>query len=189
MHDSVMRWGQSLIDCGLLPDPCNYVIEVGSYNVNGSLRPIIESATKARYVGVDIREGPGVDFVLPASRLWKLVNRDGVPDLIVCTEMLEHAADWQHDLYVMCDVLRLGGGLILTTRSPGFPKHDYPADYWRFTRIQLHHYLRDMGMLPIRSEDDIATHPGVLMYYDKDLPTRPIELNTFSEVGWPLRVK
>ena len=43
------------------------IIDIGSYNVNGSFRPILESWKPAEYVGVDIAEGPGVDVVCTAE--------------------------------------------------------------------------------------------------------------------------
>jgi hypothetical protein len=48
------------------------VLEMGSYNVNGSVRDMF--ALAGRYVGVDLVEGPGVDLVgfghARRSRTW-----------------------------------------------------------------------------------------------------------------------
>ena len=85
----------------------------------------------ASYFGVDIRPGKGVDEVLDVARLRERFGPE-VFDLVTSTEMLEHCHDWQDALYQMLSVLRPGGLLLLTTRSPGFPLHDHPADHWRF---------------------------------------------------------
>lgn len=45
------------------------VIEVGSYDVNGSLPYIAELLGPAAYIGVDVVKGPGVDIVCSAENL------------------------------------------------------------------------------------------------------------------------
>ena len=42
------------------------MLEVGSLNVNGSIRPMIESRGPRSYLGVDVLDGPGVDRVVDA---------------------------------------------------------------------------------------------------------------------------
>jgi hypothetical protein len=70
------------------------VLEVGSYNVNGSFRDHIRYFGPLSYLGVDAVEGTGVDQV---CRVEDLVSTFGPErfDLIVSTEMLEHVADWR----------------------------------------------------------------------------------------------
>lgn len=102
-------------------------LEVGSFNVNGSVRSVIPVA-----IGTDMRPGPDVDEVCAASQLIKNFGLESF-DNVVSVEMLEHAEDWKNALDNMWGVLKPGGTFLLTTRSPGFPLHDYPGDYWRFT--------------------------------------------------------
>jgi len=46
------------------------VLEVGSYDVNGSVRPLFKNRQRfPSYTGIDMREGPGVDMVGVASDL------------------------------------------------------------------------------------------------------------------------
>ena len=127
------HWCFEMVD-GLLDQiPSNaQVLEVGSRNVNGSVRRILEPRS-AKYTGVDLSEGNGVDIVLDVANLRDQFGDDKF-DVVVSTEMLEHCSNWQEALYQMSTVLRPGGLLIITTRSPGFELHDYPADYWNFRR-------------------------------------------------------
>ncbi len=53
------------------------VIEVGSRDVNGSLRSIISAWGAKRYVGVDIVKGPGVDVVCSAEGIKHVCKPDG----------------------------------------------------------------------------------------------------------------
>jgi SAM-dependent methyltransferase len=100
------------------------VLEVGSLDVNGSLRPYVESLGPARYVGVDIAPGPRVDEVVDAS---KLVDRFGAAafDVVLTTEMVEHIRDWRTVVRNLKRVVRPGGLLLVTTRSIGFPYADF----------------------------------------------------------------
>ena len=93
------------------------VCEIGSRNVNGSVRYLFHGC---QYVGVDIREGPGVDIVADGSR-W---DGDGqLFDAVVCCEMLEHA-EWQAEMCCnIMDLLRPGGVAIITVAGPGREPH------------------------------------------------------------------
>lgn len=70
-----------------LPPAVLSVLEFGSRNLNGSVRLIIHAQT---YVGVDLYEGPDVDVVGDAATVDLSPQRF---DLIVCTELFEHADD------------------------------------------------------------------------------------------------
>lgn len=107
--------------------PQGSVLEIGSYNVNGTARDAIRHAS---WLGVDMREGPGVDLVADASAL---PLEYGAYDCVVIAECLEHCEDWRAVLSEGWRCLRIGGTLAVTTPAPGFPRHDYPSDYWRFT--------------------------------------------------------
>ncbi len=114
------------------------VLEVGSRNVNGSVRDILAPLV-SRYVGCDLEAGDGVDVVADATRLTDVFPPESF-DVVISTEMLEHVPDWPAAWAQMMGVLRPGGLLVLSTRSPGFPLHDYPGDFWRFT-------AQDMGVI------------------------------------------
>lgn len=125
-----------------------HVLEVGSMDVNGSVRPHIQSLEPASYLGVDIAPGPGVDQVVNVHDLVATLGQSRF-DLVVSTEMLEHVEDWTDALLQMKSVLRPGGAMVLTTRRPGFPRHHHPNDYWRFTRNALAAALRDFQQVRV----------------------------------------
>ena len=126
------------------------VLEVGSYNVNGSVRPYIESLEPAKYVGLDMREGPGVDLTWDCERQDEL----GLDwDLVVSTEMLEHAHDWRACMTQMATAVTPGGLLLVTTVSPGFPYHGYPSDFWRFPLEDLGCITETLGLDNFMLED------------------------------------
>lgn len=112
------------------------VLEVGALDVNGSVRPYVTSLKPAEYIGTDRRMGRRVNIQVPASQLIATFGCDAF-DIVICLETLEHMIDWRVSLWCMAQVLREGGLLVLTTRSPGFPRHEHPNDYWRFAGADL----------------------------------------------------
>jgi SAM-dependent methyltransferase len=135
------------------------VLEVGSYDANGSLRPIIDAWRPARYVGVDIEPGPGVDVVCRAE---DLVDRFGPAafDVVISTECIEHVREWRRAISGMKQVCRPGGTILITTRSRGFPYHAHPHDYWRYEPSDMEEIFADCRIEKVE-RDRLA--PGVFL--------------------------
>jgi SAM-dependent methyltransferase len=155
MHDSVMQWvGEKARQFDFAGQA---VLEVGSMNVNGSVRPHFNSA--ASYTGVDFLAGDGVDLVMNAHAL---AFREASFDLVISTEMLEHDDEFWRSAAEMGRVLKPGGLLILTARGNGFMPHDYPYDFWRFMPASFPKIFELAGcdVLEVR-EDWQGGHPGV----------------------------
>jgi len=131
------------------------VLEVGSYDVNGSVRPYLERLNPRRYLGVDAEFGPGVDRVVDCEELVDEVA--GKWDIVISTEMLEHVRDWQICLEQMVEKVAPDGLLLITTRSPGFGFHPFPEDHWRFTVDEMKHILHALDLEVVTVEDD----PGI----------------------------
>jgi hypothetical protein len=171
MHASVMAFGQRILTPELVGG--RRVIEVGSLDVNGSLRAHVEALAPARYIGIDAQAGPGVDRVgdvVSATRLRAV-------DVVICTEVLEHAEDWRATVAAIKSLVVEGGLLLVTTRSPGFGYHPYPGDHWRFTLADFETIFADLTQLELTA-DPQPGHPGVLALYRK--PTRFAETDTAS---------
>ena len=138
------------------------VLEVGACDVNGSVRPIIENLGPASYLGVDNTNGPRVDKVADCGDLIATFGW-GAFDVVVSTEMLEHVADWRRCIANLAGVTAEEGLLVVTTRSPGYPYHAFPEDYWRYTPDVLSGILTAIGLDVIDCfPDPDAGMPGVV---------------------------
>jgi len=159
MHPSAHAWACSALG----PDEVEgaHVAETGAQDVNGSVRPHVEAMRPASYTGTDLQAGPGVDEVRDAADLPGL---DPAPGVVISTEMLEHAQDWQAAMAGMIRALTPGGLLVLTTRSQGFPYHPYPGDHWRFSVEAMGEIMTAAGMdvLDLQADPDPAS-PGVFV--------------------------
>lgn len=151
MHDSVLKWVEQALSAEDVAG--RRVLEVGAYDVNGSVRPVVERLEPSEYAGVDQAPGPGVDVICDAADLASVLDRSAF-DVVISTEMLEHVVDWRPVMTAMVNVLAPGGLLVLTTRSPGFPYHPYPIDTWRYTRETMGQILGACGLYVRELVDD-----------------------------------
>jgi SAM-dependent methyltransferase len=94
------------------------VLEIGSYDVNGSVRSLFGAA--GTYTGVDLVEGPGVDVVAYGH---ELDCADGSYDIAVSGECFEHDPHWRDTFRNMVRVTRPGGLVAFTCASVGRPEH------------------------------------------------------------------
>jgi SAM-dependent methyltransferase len=142
------------------------VLEIGSLDVNGSLRPRLQALGPAEYVGIDIRPGPGVDLVCDAADLDHRFGPDAF-DVVISTELLEHARDWKKVVHNFKYVLRPEGVLVVSTRSYGVDFHRHPFDFWRYQRDD---FERIFGDLRIEALELDPTDPGLFVKARKAAP-------------------
>lgn len=159
MHKSVLAWTAAAVAREDIAG--RSVLEVGSYDVNGTVRPILAAHDPARYVGVDMTSGPGVDRVLDCTALVDEFGA-GSWDVVVSTEMLEHVRDWRASIRNLIGVVAQGGLLVITTRSPGFPYHPFPEDHWRYPVAAFERLLANAHLEPIDVREDPEA-PGVFV--------------------------
>lgn len=166
-HPSVVAWGRSVLTADVVAG--RRVLEVGARDVNGSLRPHVEALGPACYLGVDMEPGEGVDEICYAESLEGRFEA-GAFDIVLSTEMLEHVRNWRTAIRNMKAVLAPGGLLLLTTRSEGFPLHEHPADYWRFSAQDIDTIFIEFW--PRKTQEDPEA-PGVLFWGRKPDDTVP----------------
>lgn len=94
------------------------VIECGSRDINGTVRPLFPCAS---WIGLDWHAGPCVDVVCDAVDYFP---SQGV-DLVVCTEVLEHAPNWRELIQCASSWLLPGGRFLMTCAGPGRAPHSH----------------------------------------------------------------
>lgn len=143
-----LDWGQKNLTLNEIKG--KRVLEIGSYNVNGSLRSIIEPLEPAEYIGTDMREGPGVDMVCRAEEVVERFGKNRF-DVVITTSTFEHVRHWKAALSKMKHVCK-ANGLILFTAPSDWPYHAYPNDYWRYKRQDIEHIFSDFEILVLESD-------------------------------------
>lgn len=112
MHAEAMKW----VADHVAGRSFGRVIELGSRDVNGSVRHLFPDAV---FVGVDVGDGPGVDVVCDAADYVT----DELADCVVSTEMLEHTARARETVLAAFNMLAAGGMLVMTAAGPGRSPH------------------------------------------------------------------
>jgi SAM-dependent methyltransferase len=98
------------------------ILEVGSLNVNGSVRRYFTNFKQ--YIGVDWRAGPDVDVVCLAEDM----NFDKQFNVVISCSMLEHDPHWDLSLLNMTKYLKEDGILLLSWGSACcFPHQKHTA--------------------------------------------------------------
>lgn len=193
MHESVMKFGHDHLTPEMVKG--KRVLEVGSMNVNGSLRTYIEAMCPLQYLGIDLQKGDGVDWEVDFCSLTPVQAKElfGEFDLIVSTEMLEHAEHWRAAINNMKAVLKPRGWLLLTTRGVGFPRHGYPSDYWRFDCKDMQSIFADCNLKTItdpqvpgvfvlaqKLTDEVAVDLSKIVVYSMNPATYTVPTATYT---------
>ena len=92
------------------------VLEVGSYDVNGSVRPMFDAS---RHLGIDLVAGPAVDLVCSGHEF----RSEERFDVAVSTECFEHNPFYAETFLNMVRHVRPGGMVLFTCASEGRPEH------------------------------------------------------------------
>lgn len=107
------------------------------------------------YVGADITPGPDVDIVLVPGEPWPVAS--GSVDVLLCTQVLEHVADFEQVWSEVCRVLRPGGRLIATVPFT-YNEHGSPHDYRRFSTHGVRRLAaRDYEVTEVRAQGGVGS--------------------------------
>ena len=123
MHEDSYNTMKRLV--GEHADGCTTVLDVGSYDVNGTYRDIFLPPWK--YTGCDVSSGPNVDLVMENE--YSVPAPEQAFDLVICGNTLEHI---RNPFIAMQEMARLTSKLLIIGAPFIHPEHRYPLDCWRF---------------------------------------------------------
>lgn len=125
MHPSAMESMAKMLE--RVKQPSLKVLDVGSYNVNGTYRTLIETYGW-QYLGIDIMPGSNVDRVV---KPYNFDFPDNSFDIIISGSTMEHVEKPWLWIPELARVLRPGGLLAILTHWQ-FPLHRHPVDTFRY---------------------------------------------------------
>lgn len=132
------------------------LLELGSYNVNGTARDFIHVKS---WVGIDIQAGPCVDVVCYAAETQ--FDKDAF-DVVLSSSMLEHDPDWGLSLIHNLQWLKPGGLLLVSWGAEGNLPH--PPFPWEVVPVrEMHKWASDnnLEVLDARWQNNYDNTPGV----------------------------
>lgn len=91
-------------------------------------------------VGIDLEPGPGVDILIEEAQPWPFPEASF--DMVLCTQVLEHASDVTFVMEEIHRVLAPGGQLVITVPFL-YCEHGAPKDFRRFSRYETKRLLND----------------------------------------------
>ena len=116
-HGEQLRFIQTVVQHFNTDFRNSHVLEIGSYDVNGSVRQFFEGS---HYCGTDLMEGPGVDVVADGHLLD---HQEESYDITLSCECFEHNPHWSSTFLNMHRMTRPGGFVIFTCATRGRLEH------------------------------------------------------------------
>lgn len=112
------------------------IIEIGSLDINGSLRSIFVEPSE--YIGVDLSPGRGVDYV---SKGHEVPFEPKSFDAALSAECFEHDKYWDKTFRKMHELVKPKGFVVISCATEGRPEHGthstdigsspFTGDYYR----------------------------------------------------------
>lgn len=155
MHTSSLEHVSRLVDKYLKEKTKLNVVDLGSYDVNGSYKQFF-SKPGWSYTGVDLVAGPNVDVVLQSP--YRLPLPSFSADVIVSGQAFEHIEFFWLTWLEFARVLKPSGMIFLLAPSRGY-EHRYPQDCWRFYPDSYRALAKYAGMELLEVSTDWEPHP------------------------------
>ncbi len=131
------------------------VLEVGSWDTNGTVRKLFEDGT---YLGVDVSPGPGVDLVRLGNELDEPSESF---DVVISCECFEHNPFWLETFTNMIRMLKKDGLCLITCATTGRIEHGTPRSNPLDSLANIdnvYHYYRNLDASDFLKKIDLRCH-------------------------------
>lgn len=119
------------------------ILEIGSQNINGSIRDLFKDYDNKNWLGLDLIKAKDVDYAIPGE-LIQLPN--GWADISFSTECFEHSKNWKKIFVNIIRSTHENGLIVLTFAGTGRAAHGtidsnidsspYTTDYYKNISIK-----------------------------------------------------
>jgi SAM-dependent methyltransferase len=127
MHDTALQFGKLFLETYADGPEKKTIVEVGSRDVNGSIRQF--AAPQHDYIGLDFDSGRGVDVVIEDPYCFPLKTESA--DIVLTSSCFEHSEFFWLTFLDCQRILKPDGVMYLNVPSNGL-FHRHPVDCWRF---------------------------------------------------------
>jgi SAM-dependent methyltransferase len=158
VHKTALEHGRLFFESYLGDAEDLTIVDIGSLDVNGSLRSV--APEKCKYVGVDFEHGKGVDVLLTDP--YRLPFEENSVDIAVSSSCYEHSEFFWLSFLDALRILKPAGLFYLNVPSNG-SFHRYPVDCWRFypdSGVALQNWARRNGIDALLLESFVG-HRGM----------------------------
>jgi len=150
MHKSTLKRMTEFVEKYLKTDGNLKILDVGSYDVNGTYKPLFENPNW-QYFGLDIEAGPNVDIVVNQDYEWNIKEEY---DIVISGQTLEHVKDMHKFMRTIYKTIKPGGLICIiaptiSDEGESFIEHKYPIDCWRIMPDGMKFLLEEICDLDI----------------------------------------
>ncbi len=129
-----------------------------------------------KYIGADMRQGPGVDVILDLHHIELPSESVGSVLLLETIEHVEYPRKAIDEVY---RILKPKGILIMSSQMY-CPIHDFPHDYWRFTPEAFKSLLKPFSQVTVTAAGQ-SLFPHTVIGIGSKGPVNEIDLSAFHQ--------
>lgn len=159
-------------------------LDVGSFGSSEywwrDMKQLLGMGDAKDWYGLDAQEGPDVDIVMDLTDAVIPPQADFFKT-VICTEVLEHVYRPKTALWVLLEMMKPGGQIIITVPF-AFPVHDFPDDFHRYTPSCLDMMLQEVGFTEITIAE-LGLLTMQLQDHDMTVETRQVPRH-IAAVAW-----